>query len=422
MIIEINLGVLRLEFDGCSLAELEVQLDRAMREKQRQAFVDCLVKQDILEKSERSCAVCGSKMGSLGFVPRKLGTLAGTVLLKRRRLKCASCGRESYPLDELIGTNNKHTLPTVERALYLATEMSYHKASVTLKKLCGADISHGQIQGMAKTEGFLVGQDLKKAADDLFGLGLDPGEVVTRTKDDTLVIAIDGGNIPDRRTKDDFEAKVGVIYGLKAQVSKNRTVLVDRVAYASLEGSFKFGQRLFCLARRHGVLSAGRVLAIGDGAAWIRHLIKDFFPSAIYLLDLYHLKRRLRAILNTEEDAPLYERIAQTCQMGRPDEALALLNQYQPSSEEEVERLRKLKGYIRSNRVGISNYARSDLFGSGAVEKAVDLLVSRRFKARGMSWLKPGAAGMLALRLLRFNGEWDTHWNWRMRGLVETTT
>ncbi len=422
MIIEIELGVLRLEVDDLSIAALDATLDGAMRQKQREAFVSCLEKQDVLDKATRACPDCGAQMVSLGFIQRKLGMLAGSVVLSRRRLKCPDCGAKRYPLDELIGVCGKHTLSVIERALYLATELSYHKASLTLKKLTGADISHGQIQAMAKKEGALVGLELKKAADDLFGLGLDPGEVVPRTKDDTIVIAIDGGNIPDRPTKSDFEAKVGVIYGLKAQVSKNRVSLVDRVAYASLEDAFGFGQRLFCLARQHGVLSAGRVLAIGDGAAWIRHLVKDFFPGAVYLLDLFHLKRRLKGVLNSDEDLLLYEAICQACQRGHPDEALSLLNRYRPFTEEQVERLRKLKGYIRSNRAGISNYSRSDLFGSGAVEKAVDLLVSRRFKSRGMSWFKPGAAGMLALRLLRFNGEWDTHWNWRLKAALEATS
>lgn len=421
MIIEIELGVLRLEVDDLSMAALDATLDEAMRQKQREAFISCLEEQDVLDKAARTCPACGSEMVSLGFIQRKLGMLAGSVVLSRRRFKCPDCGAKRYPLDELIGSG-KHTLAVIERALYLATELSYQKASAALKKLCGADISHGQIQAMAKREGPLVGQDLKKAADDLFGLGLDPGEVVHRAKEDTLVIAIDGGNIPDRKTKSDFEAKVGVIYGLKAQVSKNRTALVDRVAYASIENAFKFGQRLFCLARRHGVLSAGRVLAIGDGAAWIRHLVKDFFPGAIYLLDLFHLKRRLKGVLNSDEDMLLYEAICGACQRGQPDEALSLLSRYQPLTDEQAERLRKLTGYIRSNRVGILNYARSDLFGSGAVEKAVDLLVSRRFKSRGMSWLKPGAAGMLALRLLRFNGEWDAHWSWRMNAVLGATS
>lgn len=421
MIIEIELGVLTLDLEEFSLPEMEIKLDEAMRAKQRQAFVDCLRKKDVLNEGTRTCPACGEKMKSHGFVVRRLGTLVGSVQIPRRRLKCPTCGLDRYVLDELIG-KGKHTMPTIEKALYLATEISYHKTSIALKKLCGSEISHGQIQAIAKKEGAFVGQELKKAANDLFGLGLDPGELIARTKDDTLVIAIDGGNIPDRSTKNDFEAKVGVVYGIKAQVSKNRISLVDRVAYASLEDSFKFGQRLFCLARRHGALSAGRILAIGDGAAWIRNLVKDFFPSAIYLLDLYHLKKRISTVLNTDEDEFTKNAVIEVCQRGRPDEALTLLNRHQVFTKEQAEQLRKLKGYIKSNRIGIANYARSNLFGSGAVEKAVDLLVSRRFKNRGMSWLKPGAGGMLALRLLRFNSEWDTHWNWRMKIKLEATT
>jgi len=34
-------------------------------------------------------------------------------------------------------------------------------------------------------------------------------------------------------------------------------------------------------------------------------------------------------------------------------------------------------------------------------------------KCRGMSWLKPGALGILKLKMLRFNNEWDTHWESR---------
>lgn len=352
-------------------------------------------------------------MISLGLHPRKLGILAGTVTLTRRRLRCPSCGTTCYPLDKVIGGTTKHTLPVVERALYLSTDLSYEKASFALFRLTGAQISHGPIQSLAKKEGALVGKDLEKMASDLFGMGLDPGEVITRSKEDTLIVAIDGGNIKER-AKDKLEAKVGVVYGIKAQVSKNRVALIDRVDYASLENTYKFGQKLFCLARRQGVMSAGRVLAIGNGATWIRRLIEEFFPFALYLLDLYHLKRCLREVLSADEDKTLREAIIKKCLEGKPDAALALLNQFIPEDTEQTEKFRKLKVYIHSNRVGIENYGKSGLFGSGAVEKAVDLIVSRRFKLRGMSWLRPGAKAMLALRLLRFNGEWDDYWRCRM--------
>lgn len=413
MIVEIDLGVLRLEMDELSVNELDAKLDQAMRKKQREAFCTYLMRQDVLDDASRTCPKCSREMVSLGLRPRKLGMLAGTVTIDRRRLQCPFCKTTYYPLDTVIGKNAKHTLPAVERALYLSTDLSYKKASNTLLKLTGAEMSHGQIQFLAKKEGALIGDDLEKMASDLFGVGLDPGEVVTRKRDDTLIIAIDGGNIPER-AKDRFEAKVGVIYGVKANISKNRVALVDRVGYASLENAYKFGQKLFCLARQHGVMSAGRVLAIGDGAGWIRRLIKDFFPSAIYLLDLYHLKRRIREVLDQEEDEKLYDLIVEACMQGEPEDVLALLDKLIPKDPEHAEKARKLRVYIRSNKMGIKNYKRTDLFGSGAVEKAVDLIVSRRFKLRGMSWFRPGAKGMLALRLLRFNGEWEQYWQKRM--------
>jgi hypothetical protein len=318
-------------------------------------------------------------------------------------------------LDLFLPPGRRHTLAVVEAGLYLATELSYAKASAAAEKLLGVRISHGQLQRLAKDEGPLVDAGLHAAAEDLFGLGLDPGQAVDRTRDDTLVIAIDGGMVPDRSTGDCMEAKVAVLYGVRAEVSKGRFSLVDRVGYAGLEDSVTFAKRVSTLAIAQGMLAAGRVLAIGDGAGWIRRMIRDFLPGAVYLLDLFHLKKRLREVIGEEEDAGLLQQVTSACIAGDPEGALSLLRAWSPPADpERVEKHRKLLYYVRTNALGIANYARSDLFGSGAVEKAVDLIVSRRFKGRGMSWLRPGALGMLKLRMLRFNGDWERHWAGRL--------
>lgn len=414
MIVEIDLGVLRLELDEVSADRVDVEVDQAMRAKHKEVFCACAARIEEAAASDKACPACCERMIGQGRVTRRVGTLAGPVSLRRRRLRCPCCGAERYPLDESLDLCARHTLPAVERALYLATETSYAKASATLERLTGAKISHGQIQSLAKREGALVGRELDRMSAELFEHGIDPGEIRPRTLSDTLVITIDGGAIPDRATQDDFEAKVGVIYGVKAKVSKDRTALIDRVCYASLETSFEFGKKLYTLARRHGVASAGRVLCIGDGAVWIRRLVRDLFPGAIYLLDLFHLKKRLREVLREETDEELRERITAACLAGDPAHALTLLGSFVPITPEQAEAARKLKGYIYANRLGIANYTHTDLYGSGAVEKAVDIIVSRRFKLRGMSWLRPGAAGMLKLKLLKYNGEWDEHWRQRM--------
>jgi hypothetical protein len=50
-----------------------------------------------------------------------------------------------------------------------------------------------------------------------------------------------------------------------------------------------------------------------------------------------------------------------------------------------------------------------DGYGSGPIEKTVDITVARRFKKRGMSWYRSGANPLLKLMLLKLNGEWDEY-------------
>jgi hypothetical protein len=39
----------------------------------------------------------------------------------------------------------------------------------------------------------------------------------------------------------------------------------------------------------------------------------------------------------------------------------------------------------------------------------VDIVVARRFKARGMSWFRRGVSALVRLWLLRVNRTWDRH-------------
>jgi hypothetical protein len=79
-------------------------------------------------------------------------------------------------------------------------------------------------------------------------------------------------------------------------------------------------------------------------------------------------------------------------------------------------KIEELITYVINNKDGIENAPRVDFYGSGAIEKAVDITICRRFKKRGMSWYVHKTNPLLALRLLKLNGEWDTYW--RQKGLV----
>ena len=76
--------------------------------------------------------------------------------------------------------------------------------------------------------------------------------------------------------------------------------------------------------------------------------------------------------------------------------------------------LRKLADYIQRNREGIwYSEAREKgiSIGAGSADKAGDILICRRMKLRGMRWSRVGADGMLAIRILVYNREWDDFWS-----------
>lgn len=83
-------------------------------------------------------------------------------------------------------------------------------------------------------------------------------------------------------------------------------------------------------------------------------------------------------------------------------------------------RVVELIKYVKGNHDWIENIPLAGGYGSGPVEKTVDITVARRFKKRGMSWYRRGANPLLRLRLLKLNGEWDAYWQERRKGLIQS--
>ncbi|MDZ4064680.1 MAG: UPF0236 family protein [Coriobacteriia bacterium] len=410
MIVRVDLGVVEFDLESATTALLDRGLENAVREAHKRAAVRAYAEVETFLAGTRQCPECGAGLKVTKTFKRKIGLLCGPVRIPVRTWGCA-CGHTTRPLEPVMPAG-RHSLALVERGLYLTTMIGYQRSSEAITHLTAGEISHGTLQRLASAEAPRIDAALAETTEQLYTTGVAPDELVARTRADTLVIAVDGGFVPDRSTKHDFEAKCGVVYGARAEVSKGRMALVDRVAYAGVENVETFGRRMSVVAIEQGMLSAGRTIVIGDGAGWIRRMARDVFPDAIYVLDLYHLKHRIRQVFPEEWEAPIREEATLACLTGDPLRAIRVLRATAPVPER-YEAWRKLLFYIRSNALGIENYTRTDLFGSGCVEKAVDILISRRFKLRGMSWLKPGAQGMVKLKVLRYNKTWNDHWGSR---------
>ena len=120
------------------------------------------------------------------------------------------------------------------------------------------------------------------------------------------------------------------------------------------------------------VFSTAKVIFVPDGIPWIKKLQKEMFPKAIYLLDLWHLKKNIYLAFG-EEKREFVDSLIEIASYG---EARALLNTVKLEilrcrDPDKSIKLKVLFKYIKSNIDGIENYKKVGIAGSGAVKNSL---------------------------------------------------
>lgn len=151
----------------------------------------------------------------------------------------------------------------------------------------------------------------------------------------------------------------------------------------------------------------------GDGDSWITSGIKDYFSSATYILDLYHLYKKFKECLPKRKEEQKV--IKDLLLYNQVDKGLLKIDQLIRNSYDlkEKDNLVKLYTYISRNRQGITNQFKlkdQEIGRAGAIESNVNKAIAARFKKRGMSWSIPGALALLKIKETILNNEWDVWW------------
>jgi hypothetical protein len=361
-----------------------------------------------------ACRRCGASLKANGRATRRLVTLAGEVELRRRRYRCRGCGMEHVPLDEALGLEprTQHTLGLRERALYLVTELSYQRTVEVAAELRGWPIGRGELHRWVAEEGARLEAVQAAAQADIF----ERGRLPDAPRRGTVWISADGTMVHDRASGTEFEVKAGLVFEGAQRIGLHRHRLRERELYADTVGWHAFAERFVAGCARLGVFEAERINFVSDGAAALRWLRRTYFPTAIELLDWFHLTEQLRFGVGLAHP----ERLEQALALGRAGRAAALAElllahatDLDGVDADQARRARAVAGYVTNNALGITNYAIVPMPSSGPMEKAVDITVCRRFKLRGMSWFRRGVGHLLRLRLLRLNGTWDRYWRGR---------
>jgi len=411
---------LHVEVEGKTLAQMEAELMGQLREQLGPA-VGAEVRSVATGMGAGVCAGCGGPRRRRGREPRKVVGLFGDVEFERDRTDCRGCGSRAYPADEALGLEPKerYSLGVVEKALFLATDSSYAKSEAGMKELLRVNISHGEIHRLAQKEGQLLHDTFEGLRERIFERGeraeLERLEAAAPDKD-LVIIQADGTYVRDRGSRDRMEAKAGIVYSRKVCISKGRNQLVDKQTYGGVETMKAFGEKLALLAAQQGAFKAKQLWFVSDGDLALRQLRKDYFPTAIYFLDIWHLQDRLAGAMGDEVAAAELGGLMTLALNGKVDqiiERLAAL--WADQGDDDLRRglLGDVITYIDSNREGITVYAKYGAQASGAIEKTMDVTVGRRLKAKGTSWHRPGAHRLLGLRVLKQNDRWHRYWEAR---------
>jgi len=381
-----------------------------------------------LGQKNAPCPHCGRLLPARGLVSRTVETLVGEVTLERPYFYCLECQQGFYPLDEALELAERRKQWDIQEAgARLAAEVPFETAQELFSQLTGLSLSdhttHEVVGEVGRGLGVL---EVSPTAEEIVQRVASMAQ--GKKQPPIMVLAIDGAYVPTRPP----EAK-GPGKGRKRQRARRarwhgewkeakgfRFYLVDQarvvqvLSWHQIQKDDQLGEALGQV-KEAGLIPEGqvRLCVIGDGAKWIWNRARELFPSAVPILDYYHLSERLhRVALAQFYDDPLKEREwveATTAKLffGYIDWVLMDLEGMKPRDEEAAEEIRKLLGYLKENQGRVKYRAlrrKGYPIGSGGIESANKFISHVRLKRSGAWWYVERANEMLALRCARYNG------------------
>jgi hypothetical protein len=268
-------------------------------------------------------------------------------------------------------------------------------------------------------------------------LGTTPGKEEGGKKEaiPTFYLELDGTGLPMRkealtgrvgrqadgsaRTR---EAKLGVVFTQHKVTEEGEPVRDPKSCtyVGTTGGADEVATRLRCECRRRGIATAGEVVALGDGAAWIWERIRQITPQAVCILDFFHASEHLQALARAL-DGPDEIAVERRCvrwrdalKQSRLQDVLDEAVRDRPRSGVRRAATMEEIGYFENNRsrMDYRRYREKGWFiGSGVVEAGCKSVIGSRMKQSGMFWSEAGGEAMLGLRCVYKSNLFQSCWN-----------
>jgi hypothetical protein len=245
-------------------------------------------------------------------------------------------------------------------------------------------------------------------------------------------LALDGTGVPMRKSElihtkgkgedkkaKTREAKLGCVFTQTTVDDEGNPVRdPDSTTYVgAIESSDDFGNRLYAEAVRRGLLRAQKIGALSDGADYIAAVVREQFPTAVHILDLFHARHRLHDFVRDHTahpcEGPFHQQCRQLLDEGHIEALIERMRQGLPRrGTPRNEGLKRIPYFAqRKEQMRYAEFRRQGFFvGSGVIEAGCKTIIAKRLKQSGMFWTVAGANALIAARCCLYSGRFEQFW------------
>lgn len=330
------------------------------------------------------------------------------------------CGPEIRPFADRAEVKCRGYSEPLQRVLAdFGAEESFGQAVERVREHYGIEVPESAVRTHTQAHAavMLAEQEKKRVVE----LGPEPGlELLITEMDGSLIPMVQTGvnqsgeELTDRR-------KGRLLHWQEARLCLAREPERVTRRYGACLGSVEEAGEVWadCVIRA-GAGAQTHLHCLGDGALWIvGQTAIRFGKQATFVCDFYHVSEYLAAagkVIAGSQSSVWLRAQQQRLKEDRLDEVLTALIPHQESPElpDEEAPVKACLRYL-ANRQGQLDYqsalAQGLPIGSGEIESAHRSVIQQRLKIPGAWWLEENAEKMLALRVARANGEWQSYWN-----------
>lgn len=196
---------------------------------------------------------------------------------------------------------------------------------------------------------------------------------------------------------------VTVTEGIDASQKRHRTIQRVHFEGYGIENDHFFENISSFLNERYRMEQVETVYVHADGGPWIR-AAKDWLPNVRFVMDGFHLEKRLRQISRLQGAPPHMAAIRQSMREDQPARFAASCARLHEKLDERARKtLKENADFIRNHWCAVVLRMRNEVCGS-CTEPLVSHILSQRLSRNPLAWSEHGIRQMAMLRVYVKNG------------------